>query len=235
MAAPGYTHRRGAVALAAERVRRFIKRYRILVGPAEQLMRIGDSMPLPMARSFDWVTQKVKRRADLSAVFHVMDALAADGVPCWLAGGWGVDALLGAETRRHSDIDIVVGDFEHDAPRAARVLESLGFEHVKSEVAGVWMPFSSRFEDDVGCGVEVLGIDWGHLRGVLAFDPGRSPRWTGSCEELAGEVFAEGSLAGRQVPCLSGSAQLLFHTGFSLKRTAEIDVSRLRSQLLGRD
>ena len=38
----------------------------------------------------------------------VLDALAQAGIRVWLDGGWGVDALLGEQTRVHDDLDIVV-------------------------------------------------------------------------------------------------------------------------------
>jgi lincosamide nucleotidyltransferase A/C/D/E len=42
-------------------------------------------------------------------VLEILDRLDAAGVEWWLDGGWGVDALLGRETRPHDDIDFVVG------------------------------------------------------------------------------------------------------------------------------
>jgi len=45
------------------------------------------------------------------------------GVACWLVGGWGVDALLGEQTRPHSDLDIVVLRSEHESLRDALVAE----------------------------------------------------------------------------------------------------------------
>ena len=37
----------------------------------------------------------------------VLGRLQAAGVPAWLDGGWCVDALLGEQTRRHDDLDLV--------------------------------------------------------------------------------------------------------------------------------
>ena len=41
-------------------------------------------------------------------VLAVLDLLAGAGVEAWVDGGWGVDALVGAVTRTHSDVDLVV-------------------------------------------------------------------------------------------------------------------------------
>jgi lincosamide nucleotidyltransferase A/C/D/E len=58
-------------------------------------------------------------------VLEVLDILDADGVMHWLDGGWGVDALLGVQTRPHADLDLAVPR-EHVAqvvavPTAARL------------------------------------------------------------------------------------------------------------------
>jgi len=37
-------------------------------------------------------------------VHAVLDALGTAGIPTWVAGGWGVDALAGRQTRAHRDL-----------------------------------------------------------------------------------------------------------------------------------
>jgi Aminoglycoside-2''-adenylyltransferase len=39
-------------------------------------------------------------------VVTLMRALDADAVQVCLSGGWAIDALLGAQTRRHADLDL---------------------------------------------------------------------------------------------------------------------------------
>jgi lincosamide nucleotidyltransferase A/C/D/E len=41
-------------------------------------------------------------------VVRVLRLLEEGGVPVWLDGGWGIDALLGKETRAHGDMDLIV-------------------------------------------------------------------------------------------------------------------------------
>src|SRR4051812_50057019 len=38
----------------------------------------------------------------------VLARLEASGVDVWLEGGWGIDALLGRQTREHDDLDVIV-------------------------------------------------------------------------------------------------------------------------------
>lgn len=62
-------------------------------------------------------------------VVRVLDALAKAGITAWLDGGWGVDALVGEETREHEDLDMVVS-VEH-LDRALTSLAPLGYELVE--------------------------------------------------------------------------------------------------------
>jgi lincosamide nucleotidyltransferase A/C/D/E len=41
-------------------------------------------------------------------VLRILDALTARDLKVWLDGGWGVDALLGTQTRDHEDVDLIV-------------------------------------------------------------------------------------------------------------------------------
>jgi hypothetical protein len=44
--------------------------------------------------------------ARLPEVVDVLERLDRAGVPVWLDGGWGVDALVGRQTRPHRDLDL---------------------------------------------------------------------------------------------------------------------------------
>ena len=56
-------------------------------------------------------------------VLHVVRIVREAGVTVWLDGGWGIDALLGAQFRRHEDLDVVVplADVDTMTGRARRV------------------------------------------------------------------------------------------------------------------
>lgn len=41
-------------------------------------------------------------------VLEVIHQLERAGVASWLDGGWGVDALLGRQTRSHDDVDVII-------------------------------------------------------------------------------------------------------------------------------
>jgi lincosamide nucleotidyltransferase A/C/D/E len=43
-------------------------------------------------------------------VVEILGWLGAASVDVWLDGGWGVDALVGEQTREHKDLDLIVRD-----------------------------------------------------------------------------------------------------------------------------
>ncbi len=219
-----------APSVAAERVRRFIKSHDSLMTRAESFWRAVDSVPAPLGTVLQSVKQRMLRETGWEELLLVVERLESEGIPYWLAGGWGVDALVGRCTRRHKDIDIVIDDFERNETRVRKAFHALGFDHVTLDKGGVWMPRRSNFEDDAGHRIEVLDIDWDHLREVFALDPAREPESTWPVEELALEVLTVGAINGRHVPCLTSGAQLLFHTGFPLEGTGRSDVSLLQSE-----
>jgi lincosamide nucleotidyltransferase A/C/D/E len=53
----------------------------------------------------------------------------------WIDGGWGVDALVGEQTRAHSDLDLALDRESLDLARA--VLEEHGFRHDEESESGL--------------------------------------------------------------------------------------------------
>ena len=50
----------------------------------------------------------IKPTMPASSLVELLHVLAKATIPVWLDGGWGVDALLQAQTRQHKDVDIIV-------------------------------------------------------------------------------------------------------------------------------
>src|SRR5262245_44825073 len=60
-----------------------------------------------------------------SQMLAVLDAVRSVGCRFWVEGGWGVDALVGHQTRPHRDVDIAIdGTFEDQVLGA---LQKLGY------------------------------------------------------------------------------------------------------------
>jgi lincosamide nucleotidyltransferase A/C/D/E len=146
--------------------------------------------------------------------------LAGAGVDVWIDGGWGVDALVGEQTREHDDLDLVVPIVQLGTARAP--LEKLGFR-----LAVDWLPTRCKLEDGRGRGVDLHpvtfradGSAWQHGLGGDA--PYQYPR----------EGFAaRGRIGGREVRCLSADVQLRHHLGYEPGPKDRVDMELLRDRL----
>jgi lincosamide nucleotidyltransferase A/C/D/E len=160
-------------------------------------------------------------------VLNVVSALEAHALPFCLAGGWGVDALVGRQSRSHDDLDIVIDNYDQDLQRAVDALAPLGFRLVASYERRAWMPKNTVLEDDTGCRVDLDSLNWQLL--AREFGP---PGADGAArKEFEHRVFSEGTVGGRRVPCLSADVQLLYHTLFELTLPHRHDVKLLRDEL----
>jgi lincosamide nucleotidyltransferase A/C/D/E len=142
-----------------------------------------------------------RARADSADVREVLDALDSAGIESWLDGGWGVDALLGEQTRPHQDIDLVVR--VGDVVTMRSVLAGQGFELVEG------VPDSNFvLRDDRDREVDVHPVrfdDEGN--GVYRMEDGND--WIYAAEGFTGR----GTIGGRAVKCLSPDMQMLGHAG----------------------
>jgi lincosamide nucleotidyltransferase A/C/D/E len=62
---------------------------------------------------------------DIDQVLDLLARLAAAGVRVWIGGGWGIDALVGEQTRSHDDLDLAVDT--RDEAHAIHTLQHAGF------------------------------------------------------------------------------------------------------------
>jgi lincosamide nucleotidyltransferase A/C/D/E len=136
------------------------------------------------------------------------------GIEIWLDGGWGVDALLGRQTRPHDDLDIVVE--QRALARLRGLLEADGFRDAPRDDTRPW-----NF---------VLGHPDGRLVDfhVVVFDrdgngvsgPGVFP---------ASSFGARGTIEGHTVRCLTVEHQLA-RSGYPLRDKDVADLAALRER-----
>jgi lincosamide nucleotidyltransferase A/C/D/E len=193
--------------------------YRVIArSPAGPLLRVP-------------VVERVHRRitaprVTCSDVVEIVRELGAAGVRMWLIGGWGCDALLGEQTRRHADLDLVIPETEERL--AMRTLERLGFA------------VRARFDSKL-LNVAVELIDPRRRRKValhfVDIDSREGNGWMTSLSaamQVIGlesyELFATGGVNGHSLPCLSAPTQLLLHTGYEPGDEDRRDVSLLCSR-----
>lgn len=167
-------------------------------------------------------------------VVDLYSSLLARGVRLWVDGGWGIDALLGRQTRPHKDFDAMV-TFE-DLPALTRFLGGRGFSLKLIWEENRWTPCpeppalvgrerpvaeaATAFVLEDGSGRE---IDF-H---VVRFDEQGhgTPAWDSDLV-FPPEAFAGvGIVGGTRVRCLSAETHMRTHTGYALQ---ESDLHDLR-------
>jgi lincosamide nucleotidyltransferase A/C/D/E len=200
------------------------------------------------------VVQRLKTRVTYmpgSQVLALLDLVEAAGVQAWVAGGWGVDALAGRQTRRHYDLDLLIGDDHGDLAQVAHALTQAGFQLAESEQnPGLAMPSRHFWRHDSGYSVEVLPValreppfSWAGPATAGTATAGTATADTATADtnaenpsaENAAEAphspFAQGSIDGRPVPCLSAAMQLTLHSGYPPRDIDVTDTAMLRACL----
>lgn len=135
-------------------------------------------------------------------IHEIVDRLEAVGIAVWLDGGWGVDALLGEETRPHDDLDIVMVMAQLDA--AQSVLRDLGFVLAVNE-----LPTRCVLRDAGDRRIDVHPVTFDGEGGGLQRQPDGSD-FRYPPEGLAGT----GVVAGQPVRCLTPELQLRCHLAY---------------------
>lgn len=149
-------------------------------------------------------------------VVELYTSLKDLGVEIWIDGGWGVDALLGKQTRVHEDLDITIQ--QKDLPKLRELLQSRGYKEIKVEQARDW---NFVLGDGEGREIDVH---------VIVLD-GQGNGIYGPAEN--GETYAAASLTGtglidgQTVRCISAEWMVKFHSGYELKEKDFRDVSAL--------
>lgn len=158
-------------------------------------------------------------KMDSKTAISIVAALHEHGMRCWLGGGWGVDALVGVQTREHDDLDIAVPtDHEHSA------IELLGQQGYAIIRDSDWRPVLLVLVDSSGHRIDVHPIAFDADGNGVQANVGGLPPFRYRKDDLV-----TGEIDGNQVPCLSARLQLEFHTGYKLSETGRADVALLQS------
>jgi lincosamide nucleotidyltransferase A/C/D/E len=160
-------------------------------------------------------------RAEAADVIEILDALDAAGVASWLDGGWGVDALLGQQTRAHQDVDLVVELKDVATMRAT--LDASGFELIEG------VPESNFvLRDGRGREIDVHPVRFDAAgNGIYRMEDGDD--WIYAAAGFAGR----GSIAGRRVSCLTPEMQMVGHAGGYAPHETDFHDMRLLHERFG--
>lgn len=135
-------------------------------------------------------------------VLAIVDVLEGANVTIWLDGGWGVDALVGRQTRPHHDVDVVIS--LEQVRLAETILRSIGYAVVEDELPARFVMGDSQERsidmhpvtfDLQGDGIQQLqdGTDFHYPRDGFA---------------------GRGCIENHVVRCITAEAQVFCHLGY---------------------
>ena len=138
------------------------------------------------------------------------------GLDIWFNGGWGVDALLGKQTRPHNDVDIFIE--AQDALKLRGLLEVEGYKEIKLEIA---RPFNYVLGDAASHEIDIHVITYDG-KGCIIYGPIENG------EIYPPDLFSgTGVISGRAVKCISPEWMVKWHTGYKPREHDFKDVSAL--------
>ena len=130
-----------------------------------------------------------------------------------------MDALLGEQSRPHSDLDIAIQ--QKDLPKFRTLLQERGYQDVKVEIARHWN-FVLGDEHGREIDVHVIVLD---SQGDGIYGPPENGE-----KYPAASLTGNGLIEGRRVRCISPEWTVKFHSGYELKEKDFQDVSALCSK-----
>ena len=148
-------------------------------------------------------------------VLELYRALEQTGVAVWIDGGWAVDALVGHQTRPHTDLDIAVE--EGSLKKLRQCLSGRGYGEAPSEDASPW---NFVLQDGEGRRIDVHVVLLDAHGGVWA-DP------VDGIAYPAGSLTGEGFIAGSAVRCVRAEFLLQFKTNYPPRSIDRQDVAAL--------
>lgn len=149
-------------------------------------------------------------------VLAIYDQLRQAGIKIWVDGGWCVDALLGEQTREHSDLDIAV--HRKDNARLRKLLEKNGYHEEKRNDSQEWL-YAMKNSD-------------GKLIDIHAFEYDTKGDNIYGIEYPYGSLEGRGVLGDREVDCITPEWMFKFKTAYQPKEKDKKDVRAL-SQRFG--
>ena len=151
-------------------------------------------------------------------VLSVLALLREAGTDVVIAGGWGIDALLGEETRAHRDLDLLHIRDQESVVVAA--LESAGYAETLDR-----RPDRFVFSHPDGPEIDLHPLEFAADGSAVqsSFDPAEPFRYPAEC-------FVSGTVGTTAVRCISAEQQALFHQGYEPAERDVADMRRLRER-----
>lgn len=152
-------------------------------------------------------------------VVTVVVAIKSSGASVWLDGGWGVDALLGQQTRDHDDLDLVIN--LDQLQMVIDAVGALGYELVENH-----LPTRAVLRT-----TDLRQIDLHPVH----FDNDGTGRQSGAGPDGAdcaypANGFSSGLVGGESVRCLTAEVQIAHHSGYEPRDHDRTDMAKLAAK-----
>jgi lincosamide nucleotidyltransferase A/C/D/E len=162
-------------------------------------------------KSSESFAQKSDAEMSGDAAVELMQLFDQHSIDVIVDGGWGVDALLGKQTRSHGDLDIAL---QHkDVPKLRALLETRRYKDVPRD-------------DTRDCNF-VMGDDQGHEVDFHSYTFDAHGTLVFGVEYPPDSLTGTGSIQGYPVKCISPEWAVKFHSGYALDENDYRDVSAL--------
>lgn len=147
-------------------------------------------------------------------VIELLELFAENGIETVVDGGWGVDALLGKQTRFHEDLDIAIP--HKNVPKLRKLLTDRDFKDIPCD-------------DTRDCNF-VLGDGAGNAVDVHSYTFDEQGNNIFGIEYLPEHFTGTGTIGGYAVKCITPEWSVKFHTGYESDENDFADVSALCEQ-----
>ncbi|MGW5107870.1 nucleotidyltransferase domain-containing protein [Nocardia sp. NPDC004123] len=147
-------------------------------------------------------------------VLDLHRACARAGITIWIDGGWCVDALLGEQTRPHSDLDIAVRRCQAD--RVREILTGMGYLADPGPDHTAWNYVMAKGPH--------TPVD------IHVFDHDADGRVTYGIDYPADSLTGTGTIDGEKVDCIAAPWMFTFKTAYPPAPKDRADVQALAAK-----
>lgn len=146
---------------------------------------------------------------DEEEVARLLQLVEIAGIPVVVDGGWAVDALLGWQTREHSDLDLAIN--QQYLPRLLNILRRMDYQYLPS--GDEWL---HNF---------VLENGAGHRIDLHSYQRNNKGQIVGGVEYPGDSLTGQGRIAGMNVGCIHPEWLIDFHLGYDFDHQDYQDVT----------
>jgi len=160
-------------------------------------------------------------------VIKIYKRLSINGIQVWLTGGWGIDALLGMQTRPHKDLDVIMllDDMvlmQELLSNDGYVLDTLWSENqMAMDTDGNETATAFVLKDAKGREFDAHAMTMDEQGNGL-------PAWNEAEDFLfkKEDLGGQGTISGFNVQCITPKSQIYCHSGYELpeKQLKDLDL-----------